>query len=287
VSQAAAVAAALASATAYGVASAAQHDQAVRVETTGPLDPHLLLTRAKRPVWLMGIAADVLGIALQALALRVGSVVLVQPLLVAALPIAVVISARGVLRRRTWTGLAACSVGLAALAVVSPAEPTAHPAGGRAAIAGVVVAFLLVLLLVPSRRDFAWRRGVAAGVCLGAAAPLIAVTAAEVDRPLHLLTTWPAYALIVVGGLSLLLTQSAFQAQWLALPLATLTVVEPLVAVVLAAAVLHQRLPSTAGSATFAVAGACCAAWGVVLLARSSPIAQPTPVARQSDATRG
>ncbi|MDT7548284.1 MAG: hypothetical protein QOE84_678 [Actinomycetota bacterium] len=285
-SQAAAVAAALASATAYGIASAAQHDEAARVETKSALDPQLLLALAKRPVWLLGIAADIVGVALQALALRVGSVVLVQPLLVAALPIAVVISARGTLQRRTWLGLGACSLGLAALAVVSPSEPTAHPAGARAAVAGVVVAFLLLILLVPLRHDFAWRRGVAAGVSLGAAATLIAVVAADIGRPVHLLTTWPLYALAVAGALSLLLTQSALQAQWLALPLAALTVTEPLVAVVLAVAVLHQRLPATAGGVTVAVAGACCAAWGVVLLARA-PINASAARLPQSNAAQG
>jgi hypothetical protein len=271
-SQAVAVVAAVASATAFGIASAAQHSAARRVETTAALDPHLLVTLAKRPVWLVGMAADILGVALQALALRLGSVVLVQPLLVFGLPIAVVISARGVLGRRTWAGLSACTAGLAALALVSPSAPTARPAGRPAVVAGVAVVLLLALLLVPLRRDPAWRRGVAAGVALGATVALLAVIAADADRPLHVLTTWPAYALAVAGVLALLLTQSALQAQSLALPLAALTVTEPLVAVVLAAAVLHQRLPTTASTATVAVAGACCAAVGVALLAQSSPI---------------
>jgi hypothetical protein len=218
------------------------------------------------------MAADIVGVGLQALALRLGSVVLVQPLLVLGLPVAVVISGRGALTRRTWVGLAACTAGLAAIALVSPAEPSARPGGRAAAIAGVVLVLLVGLLLVPLRRELAWRRGVAAGVSLGATVGLLAVVAADADRPLHLLTSWPVYALAVVGIVSLLLTQSALQAQSLALPLAALTVTEPLVAVVLAATVLKQQLPATAGAATVALAGAACAVVGVALLARSSPL---------------
>lgn len=89
-----AIAAGLAAATAYGVASSVQHDQVGHVAATNPLHPGLIGALTKRPIWLLGLAVDAAAVGLQAVALRYGPVVLVQLLVVGGLPIAVVLSAR-------------------------------------------------------------------------------------------------------------------------------------------------------------------------------------------------
>src|SRR5205823_6890078 len=78
----AAVAAALASAFGYSVASVTQHREAGEVSTHDVGAPSLLLKLAVRPWWLAGALADLCGVGFQTLALGWGSVVLVQPLLV-------------------------------------------------------------------------------------------------------------------------------------------------------------------------------------------------------------
>ena len=70
-----AVAAGLASALAYGAGTAGQNAEAY----TGEADAGRLVDLAKNPRWLLASLGDVLGIALQLVALSNGPVVLVQP----------------------------------------------------------------------------------------------------------------------------------------------------------------------------------------------------------------
>jgi drug/metabolite transporter (DMT)-like permease len=113
-----AVPAALASALAFGTAAALQHRETGEVDRRGALDPGLLPSLARRPLWLVGIVADVLAVGLQGLALRFGPVSLVQPLLVAGLPFAVLLSCllgRRAPRTAELQGIVLCAVGLAVL----------------------------------------------------------------------------------------------------------------------------------------------------------------------------
>src|SRR5215213_8634315 len=88
----------------------------------------LLLQMARRPVWLAGIAADALGFAAQAVALTIGRLAVVQPLLVSsvvfALPLGAVLTGQRVRR----ADLAAASVVTVALGVFLI---VADPSGGR------------------------------------------------------------------------------------------------------------------------------------------------------------
>ncbi|MDQ1636506.1 MAG: hypothetical protein QOJ32_3315, partial [Frankiaceae bacterium] len=86
--------------------------------------------------------------------------------------------------------------------------------------------------------------GAAAGVVTGAGSVLLAVCAGRLDRPGDLLLSIAPYATVVVGLLGLLLSQVAFQTGDIGAPLASLSVLEPATAVVLAVTVLHERLPS-------------------------------------------
>ncbi|MCU1592357.1 MAG: hypothetical protein JWP11_3613 [Frankiales bacterium] len=271
-----AVAAALASATGFGAASALQHEQAGEVARRGALDPRVLASLARRPIWLLGIAADAIAVALQLLALRFGPVVLVQPLLVAALPVAVVLSAalgRRRVSRSETVGLLLCGLGLVLLV---PGSATTHLGGSAGTHAWTLAAASLVgvdgLLLLLARRSAAAAPvaiGSAAGVAAGASAVLLALCAARLDDPIGLLATPAPYAAIVVGGLALMLTQAAFQTGAIAAPLAALTVSEPIVAVALAVAVLHERLPRAAVPRAAGMLGAAAAVYGVVVLARA------------------
>jgi drug/metabolite transporter (DMT)-like permease len=267
--------AALGSAAAFGAASAVQHEQAGVVERREALDPRLIASLARRPIWLLGIVGDILGVGLQLVALRFGPVPLVQPLIVAALPVAVVVSA--VMRRvrvsgREAIGLLLCSLGLVLLTPASATEDLGHAAGAAtwSAAAMVLVVTVGASLLLARLRPTAAPVGVglAAGITAGASAVLLAVCAARIGDPIALLTSPAPYAVVVVGVVALLLTQAAFQTGALAVPLATLTVTEPIVAVVLAAAVMHQTVATNALLRVAAGAGAAAAVLGVILLAR-------------------
>ena len=270
----AAVLVALVAAVLFGLASALQHQQANEVGHDSSAG--LLLTLARRPRWLAGIVADVVAVALQAVALGLGTVALVQPLLVAGLPVAVALSAALDRRRLLRREIVGVLLSTAGLALIGPATATTShgDAPGRVAavLAGVVVAAATGALLLLARRAPRWAAGsagVAAGLATGAGSVLLSVAASRVgDLRLLALSVAP-YAAVVVGLLGLLLAQSAFQTGGLGAPLAALSVTEPVVAVVLAVTVLHERLPTTAPARGGLAVGAALAVAGVLVLCRS------------------
>ena len=264
---------ALSSAGLFGLASALQHLEAGRVDRRAALDPSLLGELLRRRTWLLGIAADIAAVAVQAVALHFGAVALVQPVLVAGLPVAALLSARWT--RRRLTGLEGLGLVLSTggLLLLAPATATTslggHPGRSAATLAGVVLALATgALLLLAHRRPRVApaATGIAAGAVTGAGSVLLAVCAGRTGDLGGLFTSFAPYAAVVVGLLGLLLAQAAFQTGSLGAPLAALSVVEPLVAVTLAVTVLHEHLPGGAGDRAAAIAGALLAVVGVLAL---------------------
>jgi drug/metabolite transporter (DMT)-like permease len=141
-----------------------------------------------------------------------------------------------------------------------------------AVVATAVTAALLGLARVRPRLAGV-ATGAAAGIVTGAGSVLLAVCAGRLDRPKDLLLSIAPYAAVVVGLLGLLLSQVAFQTGDIGAPLATLSVLEPVTAVVLAVTVLHERLPSRhLGETALGGVGALLAVLGVVLLARTQAV---------------
>lgn len=272
-SVAGAVAAALGSAGSFGLASALQHEQARLHERTAGL----LLTLVRQPRWLAGTAADVVGVVLQAVALGLGAVSLVQPLLVAGLPVAVALSAaleHRRLHRAEGVGLALCTAGLALLGPALSTTGTSRvPTLHDGVVAAVVVASATGVLLLLARRlprVAPAASGMAAGVVIGAGSVLLAVCAGRVDDLPALFRSGLPYAALAVGVLGLALSQASFQTGALGAPLAALSVGEPAVAVVLAVLVLHERLPGSPTRVTVALVGTALAVAGVLVLSRAA-----------------
>ncbi|MEP6462284.1 MAG: DMT family transporter [Frankiaceae bacterium] len=270
-----AVAASLAAAGAFGVASALQHAESLRVDRRAALDPGLLTSLLRRPLWLFGVAADMLAVTLQAVGLRYGPVALVQPLLVAGLPVAVTLSCRldrRRLRRSEALGVLLSSAGLALLAPTTATSGLGRPPDRLAGLVAALVLGLTVgLLLLLARHDpsqAAVATGCAAGIVVGAGSVLLAVSAGRIGNPAALFTSVAPYATVAVGLLGLLLSQAAFQTGALGTPLAALSVTEPVMAVALAVVLLHERLPTTPLTRALALVGATAAVGGVVALTR-------------------
>lgn len=269
-----ALVAGVASAIAYGVASAVQHNQAGQVEQGNPLNPGLLVMLARRPLWWLGLTADVVAVALQAVALRFGPVLLVQLLVVGGLPVAVVLStaaARARPARRDLLGLLLCTGGLALAVPAFTSVPVGHPvSSGKGVVAGTTVGLAVLLLVGLARRRRAsapLATGVAAGIMAGASSVLLALVVARIGNPIGLATSAVPYAALGAGLLTLLLSQAAFQTGFLATPLAALSVTEPATAGVLAVTTLHERLPTATGALLAAVLGLSAAVAGVLVLA--------------------
>lgn len=277
--------ASIASAACYAVCSVLQHREAGQVDGGGTA---LLWRLLHRPGFLVAGVVEMAGLGLQAVALALGAVSVVQVLLVTGLLFAVPLSALLERRRATRPELLGAVLvvgGLAAfLLVARPAEGRTHVRLGQAAPAGVaLVAGAAVLTAAAMRVD---RRrsallAAAAGLCYGVSSGVFKVVADAAAREgLHVLRTWSPYVLLVLGGIGLLLTQSAFQTSGLGLPLAVLTLAEPAAAVLFGAAVLQERLKASAGALLGEVVAAGVAAAGVLVLSS-------TPAARLRDPGAG
>ena len=144
-------------AAAYAVSATLKHLSAEQAPATRELDVRALgrfvAATVTHRLWLLGIGADVVGVALQILALRVGALAVVQPLLVIGLVIALVLRARlgGRVGRREITWAVVLTASLAGLLLVADvsdrtaAAADVRPAAGVGA-AGVCLAVACVAL---------------------------------------------------------------------------------------------------------------------------------------------
>jgi drug/metabolite transporter (DMT)-like permease len=240
---------ALLAAVLFAVASAVQQRSAADVPDAG--GGRLVLALARSPRWWAGTLCDTAGFAAQAAALGLGSLLLVQPLLVTTLLVALPLGARWGgrrLRRSDWVWAALLVLALAVLAVVG--EPTAgvDRAGWRPWLPAWVVLGLLVggcLAAAAVRRGTARAvlLAVAAGVAYGVGAALTKGVVSLLDDGLPvLLTSWETWLLAAAMAGGTLLQQTAYQAGALEASLPAVTVGEPVVAVALGVGVLGERL---------------------------------------------
>jgi drug/metabolite transporter (DMT)-like permease len=231
-------------------------------EPVSHVDLFMRLLRDRQ--WWLGSVVAAVGFALQAAALGLGSVLLVQALLVTSLLFALPINARLTHHRVTrwewiWAALLATSVAV----IVSVGNPTAGHSRASLETWTAVIAVLgpaLVLCVVGAR---IWSGPVSAvllALVSGALWGLFAVlTKGVVDRLddglLALLRTPELYVWVLVAIAGTAWQQSSFRAGALTATLPTMTVAEPVVGSVLGVVVLGETLrPGDAGWLTLVVA---------------------------------
>jgi drug/metabolite transporter (DMT)-like permease len=279
-----AVPASIGAAASFAVANVAQMRGARRPETTRSLDPRLLVRLGAEPLWLAGLGASIVGFGLEATALAVAPVVLVQPLIVAellfALPLAAAAAGGSRLGRREWIGAGLVTLGLIAFVViVRPTDSAASASWGTWLLIMCVIAALVALLLGVAVRSGGVKRtsafAAAAGVSLGLLSVLTKLNMRDFgNRGFGAFATLAPWALVAVGIFGLWLAQIAFRSGPLAVSLPLIDVGEPLVASLVAVMVFGERLGSltVAMSTELALAGTIIAG-GVVLLDHS-PVVQ-------------
>jgi drug/metabolite transporter (DMT)-like permease len=243
----------------------------------------LLLRMARRPVWLAGIAADSLGFVAQAVALAVGRLAVVQPLLVSTVVFALPLGARftGQRIRRQDVGAAALVV-VALIAFLLIAEP----AGGRDdaplgqwLVAIGACALVCVPLCLLGRHGSPARRaallGTATGVLFALSAALTKVVADQIDDGIfEIFLSWHLYALVAVGYASMTLNQLALNTGSLAPAVATSLAFDPIASVVLGVTLLDETLHTTPIEGVGTALALAAALAGMALLARSQAQAE-------------
>jgi len=238
----------------------------------------LLLRMAKRPVWLAGIAADGIGFIAQAVALGIGRLAVVQPLLVSSVVFALPLGARlsGQRIRRVDIGGAVLVVG-ALVAFLTIAEPS----GGRddaplnewLVAGGICLALCVPLFLLgrtgpPSRR--AAMLGVATGILFALSAALTKVVVDELDDGVfEIFLSWHLYALVVIGYASMTFNQLALNTGSLAPAVATSLAFDPITSVVLGVTLLDESLHATPLEGVGVAIALAAALAGMTILARS------------------
>ncbi|MFC5141784.1 DMT family transporter [Actinomycetospora rhizophila] len=235
----------------FAIASVAQRGAAADVPDDEARGGRLILRLVRSPRWWAGTVGDTGGFVVQAAALGVGSLLLVQPLLVTtvlfALPLEARLTGRHIGRGEVRWAL----VLVAALALfVVVGEPTAGR--DRAPLhhwlpALVVLLVVLAGCVLLAGRKRGPRRAALLAVATGLAYGLVAALTKSVvdalgDGPVELLTSWETWALVaaVLGGTWL--QQAAFGAGPLAASLPAVTVGEPIVAAVLGVVVLFEQV---------------------------------------------
>lgn len=257
------------------------------------LSVRLLLDLVRMPLWVAGIGLMVVGMALGAMALGMGDITLVEPLLATNLLFAMALSRRLTrqrLGRSGWAGLWLLAGGVTAFIVAG------RPQGGRSSadqtwqwlIMGVVLGTALLLAGVAKRERVhvsleAALLGIAAGLIYGLQDALTRISG---ERFGHggwgaLLTSWQPYAIVVLGVLALVLVQSAFESAPLRLSLPALTAAQPLAGIACGVGFLGDRLQVTAGALAWEVAGIVAVVAGIVLI--GSHPAMPPGAGRRTD----
>lgn len=224
---------------------------------------------ASHPLWLLGMVADVAGLILQVLALHVGALAVVQPLLVTGLIFSVLLRQFAATSPR-WSDLGWAGVLVAALVgflfvtgTASGTQSTEAPdrlPALVAAVTGVIVAVMSVWLarrLRPAATSAALL-GVAVGLIYAADAALLKSATDQAARgAAALFGSWQVYAVVVVGGLGLFLCQLAYQAGPLTASQPTITAVDPLASVAIGVVIFdeHLRRGPWIGAALFVLVG--------------------------------
>lgn len=216
-----------------------------------------LITHAlKRGVWLCGFGFIIATFVLQAIALHIGSLSQVQPILTTELVFLVLILAtwfRFGVGWREWFGCMAAAGGLAGfLAFGQPGGGDLLPTTKSWFVAGSVCAGVVVLAVLLALRGPRWWRAAMFGA---AGAMGFAFTAALMKTMsdyvatgwTHMFSHWQTYAVAVCGVGALFLAQNAFHAGPIAASQSALVLVDPLASIVIGIAIYGDSL-RTAGA---------------------------------------
>jgi hypothetical protein len=236
----------------FALAATLQQKGALGMGEVSLGSPKSLLALAKQTWWLFGTAALLCGYGFQAVALAHGRLAVIQPLLVTtivfALPLGYFLTSQ-VINRREVLGAAVVVLGLAIFTVVGDAaDGNDNAPANEWAVAVLVFGLVAVLLIVLGNRGSIVRKaglyGACAGVLYGLSASLCKPTVEILgdDGIGTVLTSWEAYAFAIAGVLAFVVQQVSLATGKLATSVATVSVCNPLVSIVIGTLLLDERL---------------------------------------------
>lgn len=227
-------------------------------------------------VWWVAVSLNGVGAVLHVVALAYGPLSLVQPLgaltIVFALPMAALFVGRRA-GATAWRGAVMATVGLAGLLALTGSSD-AHSLGRPQQLMLAVVTFGAVAALVLLSR--AMRRPVMRSVVLAGAAGVAFGIASVYTKTVAM--EWTAgsvgsglptlLVIAALAGAGLLLCQAAYRGAGLTAPLATVTVVNPVVAAAVGITLFGEQFRHGATGTVLALACGVVAAGGLIMLTR-------------------
>jgi hypothetical protein len=227
--------------------------------------PSSFVRLAKQTFWLLGTVALLAGYVVQAVALDNGRLAVIQPLLVTtivfALPLGYLLTNQ-VVNRREIAAAAFVVLGLAVFTVVGQADTGRDNAPGwQWTIAIVLLGTLAGVLIVLGNRGSTARKaalyGASAGILYGLSASLWKPTAEafDVDGLGGMLSSWELYVFSAAGILAFVVQQVSLATGRLAASVATVSVCNPLVSILIGTILLEERLAPPLWHKTIAYAG--------------------------------
>lgn len=241
----------------------------------------LLPALVSNPVWVAGAVINAIGFGVQAVALHLGSVSLVQSVMPTQLLFALVFASCAARHRPTvadWFSGAAICGGVVLLVTDEHRGGTYADVTRVVLVVAAVAAVVCVLLVVSQRfppRVAAATTAVAAGCSFATTSVLLKITADRVagDGPQGMLTLPAFYGLLCTCGLGIVLTQAALAAGPLPWAMAAMTITNPTVSYVAAVVAFGASAPTW----WVAVSAAALLGAGIVGLARSRSAGRWTP----------
>jgi drug/metabolite transporter (DMT)-like permease len=263
---------------------ASEHESRERVSRAAshglPGAVSLTLRLVRRPVWMLGWVVNLAGFGVQALALSLGSVAAVQPVLTAQLLFALGLASW---ERRRWptavdwlSGLAICG-GIAILLSVDGAAPLGGAADRTrvlwavAAAAGAGALLISSTRVIPSVAVSAVLMACAAGLAYALSAVFMKLTASSLvdDGVGATARDWVGYSLAISTLLGLVLGQAAYAAGPLPWAVAAMNIVNPAASFVIGVLAFDTDLPTSPGDLAALTGTGALLLVGVIGLVRS------------------
>jgi hypothetical protein len=268
----------IAAAFSYALSNVLQQHEAEQLPVEESMRLGFLGKLFRRPRWVLGMGVDVGGYVFEALALGIGTLVVVEPILATSLLLSLFLGAainKRTISRTAWLAAFVFAFGITIfLNLVAPTEGVDIAPTRDWLIAGpLIVAFVLlcVMLAKGGGTHRAIFLGAGAGALFGASALLTKafvhyLSGGVLNWVLH----WEPYALAVSSITGLLLAQSAFQTGALAAAISAEQLLQPLTGVALGIGLLGEHIDVTGKGEIFMLVVALVAmVWGVLALARA------------------
>ena len=279
----------------FALAAALQQKGALNLPTVSLAEPMSLVRLVGQTMWLLGTLALVAGYLFQAGALDRGRLSVIQPLLVTtvvfALPLGYFLTRQHVGRREV-IGAVVIIAGLGFFVYFG------DPAGGKEnasnlqwALAIGLLSLLSVLLLVFGGSGGLSMKaavyGTVAGILFGLSSSLTKPALVDLHQSVGtMLSHWQCYALAIAGVLGFVLQQVSLGTGRLAPSVATVSVANPVVGILIGTLLFDERLSRPAWHVVVAVVGLCVALVGAVAISLSREAAEEeAPVAGGRDAS--